>query len=127
MTEVLRHQRRLTDSRPAGAAATCESRPRFGAPNAITPAAIKTPTPAVPFPAGHRPAYGKSPATPTPNHSIFSSPRSLPGYSDDLAQKNLKDQKNRLQNMIRIPRIPQCLDDLSRTPARDAGPLPINL
>ena len=33
-----------------------ESRPRFGAPNAITPATIRTPPPAVPIPTEQRPA-----------------------------------------------------------------------
>ena len=53
---------------------------------------------------------GKSPATPTLNPSTFYNPESLPGYSNDLAQKNLKDQKNKLQTMIRAPRMPQCLE-----------------
>ena len=93
MTEALRHQRRLTDSRPAGAAANCESRPRFGAPNAITPATIRTPTPAVPIPVEHRPAHGKSPATPTLNHSTFSDPVSRTDYRCDLAQNIPKESR----------------------------------
>ena len=64
---------------------------------------------------------GNSPATPTPNHSTSFNPRSRPGYTNDLVQKNLKDKKNMLQIMIRAPRIPQCLDDLFKTPAKDAG------
>ena len=42
--------------RCGGSAATYRPRPRFGAPNAITPATIKTPSPAVTIPPHQRPA-----------------------------------------------------------------------
>ena len=54
--KVFRHQHGLIYDRSAGAAATYRTWPRIGAPNAITTAAIRSPTPTVPIPTELRPA-----------------------------------------------------------------------
>ena len=52
--------------RCGGSAATYRPRPRFGAPNAITPATIKAPSPAVTIPPHQRPAR----VTPRRHHHL---------------------------------------------------------